>query len=390
MLGWLSGQFFNITFSGLVSNETRAHYYRKPLARLKRAAPFLYFDSDPYAVAAGDNIVWMVNGMTATDQFPYSRREFLGDKSDERSPIPQPQRRANYVEDSVKATVDAYTGEVRFYRFSDGPIISAWARVYPELFRPKEEMPEKVREQVQYPVQLFHIQFDDVYVYYQMADAMTFFNREDLWDDADEVLGPMLDEGRAITFSIEPYYWIAETGTGVMPAAKNKAQFVQSQVFTPEAARILRAIPTVYQDGEDYGRLVVLQVPKGYYFQGPEQAESIIDQDPIICEYMTLWNRMGNEVIRGHMTSLVIGNEVIYVEPIFIRSKQNSVPQLQRVVVVFRERVAMGESVEEALRKAVDLASGHPDMPGGRRAAPQPGRPGEQAAGIDSPGAPRG
>ena len=186
---------------------------------------------------------------------------------------------------------------------------------------------------------------------YHMKDPMTFFNMEDVWDDADEVLGPVLDQGKAITFSVEPYHLIAEPR--VDGGANQQPQFAMAMVFTNEKAVNLRSIPIVYQDGTDYGRIEVLQVPKDHFYLGPEQADAAIDQNPDISQQIMLWNRRGADVIRGHTTALVIGNEVIYVEPIFLRSQQNAVTQLKRVVVVFRGRARMGRTLEEALRQAV-------------------------------------
>ncbi len=109
-----------------------------------------------------------------------------------------------------------------------------------------------------------------------MTDPMTFFNMEDAWDDGDEVLGAILDKGQAITFSIEPYHWIGETGDA-LPESETGPQFMLSMLFTPESALNLRAMAYVYQDGSDYGRLGVLQIPKGHYQVGPEQIDSAID-----------------------------------------------------------------------------------------------------------------
>ena len=163
--------------------------------------------------------------MTTTDRYPYSLIEELGDKSDERSPFPRPTRWINYVEDSVKATVDAATGQIKFYKIHDGPVARAWEKVYPTLFSPGDKMPEAVRAQLTYPPQLLHIQFDDLYIYYHMKDPMYFFNMEDMWDDGDEVLGPILDTGKAITFSMEPYACMLEPGNGVLPAAGARRTF---------------------------------------------------------------------------------------------------------------------------------------------------------------------
>ncbi|NUN99218.1 MAG: UPF0182 family protein, partial [Saprospiraceae bacterium] len=353
VFGWRSGKFFDLVFSGLITDETRIHINRTPVERLERIAPFLYYDSNAYAVVVDGQLTWMVNALTTSDSYPYSLHEELGDKSDERSRRPRSERIVNYVEDSVKATVDAYTGAVRFYKISNDPVIEVWSRIYPDLFVEGSTMPPGVRAQVTYPPQLFHLQFDDLYIYYHMNDPMYFFNMEDMWDDADEVLGPIMDQGKSITFSMEPYNMLVETG-GILPAAAEKEQFVMAMAYTPEGARNLRAIPMVYQDGEDYGRLFVLMVPKGLFITGPEQADAIIDQDPDISEKISWWNRLGTEVIRGHTSLLIIDNEVVYVEPIFIRSQQNTITQLKRVVVVVRGHAFMHETLEQALEMAYD------------------------------------
>lgn len=351
--GWRSGQFMELVFSDLITNATRVHYFRTPLERLDRIASFLYYDnSSMHAATVDGKVIWVINGLTTSDDYPYSMIGDLGDKSDERSRYPRPHRWINYVEDSVKATVDAASGEVHFYKISDDPVIASWAKVYPDLFRDGSEMPSGVRAQLTYPTQLFHLQFDDHYIYYHMKDPMYFFNMEDMFDDADEVLGPMMDNGAAIRFSTEPQSILVETG-GAIPEAKEKLQYTLTMPFTSEKAWGLRAIPMAYQDGEDYGRLVVLMIPKDYFFYGTEQADAAIDQNPNISRDFSLWSRLGSEVIRGHTSTLMIGNEVIFVEPIFIRSQQTRSTQLKRVAVVFRGIARMGETLEEALREAI-------------------------------------
>jgi len=374
VFGWRSGKFFQLVFSDLIKDTTRVHYYRTPLERLDRVAPFLFYDSNPYAVSSGGELVWIVNAMTTSDRYPYSFPEELGDKSDERSAFPRPERLVNYVEDSVKATVDAFTGQVRLYTISESPIIAAWSRIYPDLFVPASTMPDGVSQQLTYPTQLFHVQFDDLYIYYHMKDPMYFFNMEDMWDDGDEVLGPIMDTGKAITFSIEPYSWLAETG-GSLPASARPVQYALAMLFTPEKALNLRSIPIAYQDPPDYGKLSVLQIPKGRYVIGPEQADAAIDQDPTISQNFSWWNRRGTEVIRGHTALLLVGNEILYVEPIFLRSQQNPVPQLKKVVVVFRGRPVMADTLEQAVRLAVGETAPSPEGAPGSSGVARPGAP---------------
>ena len=177
-----------------------------------------------------------------------------------------------------------------------------------------------------------------------------------MWDDAKTVLGPIINEGGGMMFDIRPFHWFTETGKGAVPASGETTQFVMSSAYTNREAINIRAIPMVYQDGEDYGRMIVLQVPKGYFYPGPEQAEAAIDQDPTISEQISWWNRMGSEVVRGHIAPLVVENELIYVSPLFLRSRQARLTQLKRIIVVFRGHAAMAETLKVALTKAIEKA----------------------------------
>ena len=365
VFGWKSRQFLEIFFSDLMNDDSRVHYFRTPLERLEKVAPFLWGDTDPYAVTNGDRVTWMVNGLTHTNNYPYSMRGQLGDKSYVRTPTPRNEIWVNYVQDSVKATVDGFTGDIKLYQWKDEPVVNTWADIYPDLFQEKDAMPPRLVDQVQYPPQLMHLQFDDLYVFSHMKDPLTFFSQEDLYDDGDEVKGPILGEGgEAINFSIEPYYWMADTSKGPMPRSAPPQQFSMSTIFTPENSLNLRSIITAYQEGRDYGRIHELQVPKGEFHPGPEQADAAIDQDPFISQQFALWSRTGLEVIRGHTTPLLVENELIYVEPIFVRSVQNPLPQLERVVVVFRGDAFMGATLEDALREAVVGRARFPIRPG--------------------------
>lgn len=363
VFGWRSGRVVEFLFSDLITEETRVHFYRRPLERLERIAPFLFYDSNVYAVSADGHINWMVNGVSTSDQFPYARFSELGDKSDQRSPFPVEHQWVNYIEDSVKAVVNAYSGEVSLYRISDDPVIETWSRIYPELFKDVADMPQSLQKQITYPTQLFHYQFDDLWIYYHMNDPMYFFNLEDMWDDADEVLGPVIDDGHSIRFSIEPYPLILDTDSH-LPESQRATQYASLMAFTPEKALNLRGIPIVYQDWPEYGRRTVLEVPKGMYVLGPEQADSLIDQDPEISSRFALWNRRGMDIIRGHTIMVPFSDEVLYIEPIFLRSRQNPVTQLHKVAVVFRERVAMAASVEQALQEIyAKIEAGEPTAP---------------------------
>jgi len=347
-------------FSRFIDRDrTRVHIYRTPMRRVRRIAPFLFLDSNPYAFAADGRMLWMVNGLTTSRNYPYSLREVLGDKADERAVEEFPKREINYAEDAVKVTVDAFTGQTRFYQIADDPIVRAWSKVYPGLFEPRSAMPESVEAQLTYPLQWFHIQFDDIYKRYHQRNPIEFYNVEDLWDDADEVLGSI---GRGLTefgttdqatFSYEGHNLLidpADLPAGSTTARAGDLQFALLMPFTPEGARNLRSVIVALQDAGHYGALLSLQIPQGEFVPGPEQVDTYIDTDAQVNQQITLWVRHGAEVVRGHTLLLPVLGDILYVEPLWIVSLQNQLPQLKLFSVVYRGRTTMATSLAEAIR----------------------------------------
>jgi uncharacterized membrane protein (UPF0182 family) len=346
-------------FSSFIDHErTRVHLYRTPLRRVARVAPFLFLDSNTVAFVAGARTKWLVNGLTTTDMYPYSFREVLGDKADERAVEPFPERLVNYAEDSVKVTVDAFTGELHFYRISDAPIARAWASAFPGLFEPDAAMPADVRAQLNYPLQWFHLQFDDIYKRYHMRHPLEFYNVEDLWDDADEVIGSLgrgLDEygtSDEATFSYEGFNALidpADLPAGARAGATGDLQYAMLMPFTPEGSRNLRSLVMALQDPGAYGRLIALRVPQGVFVPGPEQADTIIDTDSQVNQQIALWIRHASEVIRGHTLVLPVKGDLLYIEPLWVSSTQNALPEVKLFSVVYRGRCVMGSTLAEAL-----------------------------------------
>lgn len=359
MLAFHTVDFTAFLFSSFIDHEqTRVHLYRTPMRRIARIAPFLFLDSNNLAFIADTKILWMVNALTTTDMYPYAFREVLGDKSDERAVEAYPERIVNYGEDSVKITMDAYTGEVRFYRIADDPIIRAWARCFPGLFAADAAMPTAVRSQLNYPLQWFHVQFDDIYKRYHMRHPLEFYNVEDLWDDADEAIGSLgrgLEEyGTAdeMTFSYEGFNALidpADLPQGTNAGRPGELQYMMLMPFTPEGARNTRALILAMQDPGSYGRLINLRVPQGVFVPGPEQADTIIDTDSQVNQQIALWIRHASEVIRGHTIMLPVRGDVVYIEPLWISSIQNRLPELKLFSVVYRGRCVMSTSVAKAI-----------------------------------------
>lgn len=346
-------------FSSFIdSARTRVHLYRTPMRRVARLAPFLFVDSNVLAFVADRRIEWMVNALTTTDMYPYAFREILGDKADERAVEEHPQRVINYGEDAVKITMNAFSGQIHFYKIAEDPIVNAWARIYPGLFEPAASMPAPVRAQLNYPLQWFHIQFDDIYKRYHMSNPVDFYNVQDLWDDADEVIGSL---GRGLeeygtrdemTFSYEGFNALIDPGdlpAGAELGAPGQLQYAMLMPFTPEGQRNLRSLIVAAQDPDHYGALLDLRVPQGVFVHGPEQADTAIDTDAQVNQQIALWVRHASEVIRGHTIILPVKGDVVYIEPLWISSVQNQLPEIKLFSVVYRGRCVMGTSLEEAI-----------------------------------------
>ncbi|HUQ94050.1 MAG TPA: UPF0182 family protein [Bryobacteraceae bacterium] len=360
IFGIQTGDLTAFLFSSFIDPDTtRVHVYRTPLRRARRIAPFLFLDSNAFAFIADRRIQWMVNALTTSANYPYSFREVLGDKADERAVEKFPERIINYAEDSVKITVDAFSGDIHFYRTSEDPVVKTWERIYPGLFEPRTTMPQAVRAQLAYPLQWFHVQFDDIYKRYHQLDPIEFYNVEDLWDDADEVVGSiglgLFEFGTQdqSTFSYEGHSLLVDSAD--LPEAARISppgdlQYVMMMPFTPEGAKNLRSLVLAYQDPENYGTLMNLRIPQGALVFGPEQVDTIIDNDSEINQQITLWVRHGSEVIRGHTLLVPVAGDLVYVEPLWISSLQNPLPEIKLFSVVYRGRAAMWGTLPKALR----------------------------------------
>jgi uncharacterized membrane protein (UPF0182 family) len=347
-------------FSRYIDHEkTRVHVRRTPMTRVSSIAPFLFLDSNIYAFIADKKVLWMINGLTTSKEYPYSFREVLGDKAEERAVEKFPEKIINYAEDSVKVTVDANSGEVHFYQITDDPIVSTWSRIYDDLFEPASTMPEDVQAQMTYPLQWFHIQFDDIYKRYHQKHALEFYNVEDLWDDADEVLGSL---GRGLsgfgtedqlTFSYEGYNLLidpADLPEGVNIGNPGDLQYVMLMPFTPEGATNLRSLVIALQDPENYGRLINLRIPQGEFVPGPEQNDAYVCNDRPVHQQVTMWIRHSSEVVRGGTFLLPVGGDLLYLETIWANSLQNELPQLKIFAIRYHELITSGPTLEEAIK----------------------------------------
>ncbi|MFP4117550.1 MAG: UPF0182 family protein [Candidatus Woesearchaeota archaeon] len=311
-------------FSSEINEDSRLMFYRNVQERIKRVAPFLNLDGDPYMVISDGTLKWIQDAYTTTPFFPYSER--TGD--------------INYMRNSVKIVLDAYEGKMDFYIAEpDDPIVNTYANIFEDLFTDMEEMPESLRDHVRYPEDLFAIQSQKMKTYH-MESPNAFYNKEDAWERPTEIYG----RGREMI--MEPYYMIMS-----LPGINKDQEFVMMTPFTPERRNNMISWLAGRSDGEDYGELVLYSLPKDKLYYGPLQVEARIDQNPEISEQLTLWDQQGSTVIRGNMLVIPLEDSFLYVEPLYIQADSGRIPEMRRVIISDGRGVAMGLDLEDALQR---------------------------------------
>jgi uncharacterized membrane protein (UPF0182 family) len=345
----------NLLLSSYIDPSSRIMIYRRILDRASRLTPFLAFDSHPYPVISSDGgIYWMVDGYTTSDQYPYSE------------PTPGV---GDYIRNSVKATVSAYNGEVRFYIADPtDPLIQAYARIFPGVFHPLSEMPADLRAHIRYPEDFFTIQAD-MYATFHMTDPRVFYSREDLWRVASRTVGGEMTP-------MAPYYTIMK-----LPEVGKTEEFVLMVPFTPARKNNMIAWMAARCDPPNYGKVLVFAFPKERLIYGPQQIESRIDQNPRISQQLTLWNQGGSRVIRGTLLVIPVQNAVLYIEPLYLAAQAGAaLPELKRVIVAYSDHVVMQPTLGEALQ---EIFGGAVEAPPGLAVPPVvPGAPAQPAVQV--------
>ena len=309
-----------------INSESKILINRNVKSRVKKIAPFINFDENPYAIIENGRIYYIIDGYTNTEYYPYA--EPINDQS-----------RVNYIRNSVKAVVDAYDGTTSFY-ISDtkDPIIQTYSKVFSNLLKPMDEMPDYVRRHIRYPQFLFDIQ-SKMYATYHMKNPDVFYNREDKWDIPIETYG-----GEAV--QMESLYFTFKLPEEKMP------EFVLSVPYTPKKRQNMTAFMVARNDGENYGDIVLYRFPKDKTIIGPQQMEAKINNNDIISKDLSLWDSRGSQVIRGHILTIPIENSILYVEPLYIRAEsENAIPEVKRIIVGYKDQVVMEESLDKALEK---------------------------------------
>lgn len=334
LLAWELGDL-NLLISREIHNESRVLMHRQIQARVRKVAPSLRLDSDPYVAIIDGALKWIQPAYTATSRYPYS----------------QASGGINYVRNSLQIVIDSSTGDMEFYVVDDGDaVVQTLGGIFPGLFLDGAAMPEQVRQQLRYPLDMFRVQAN-LYRQYHVTSAEIFFLGEDFWEIP-------IQRVRGSTQTMEPYYV-----TMRLPG-EDSVEFALIMPFTPRDRENTVAWLAGRSDGEHFGALRNFRFPTGVLVFGPSQVENRIEQNATISQQLTLWDSAGSEVLRSTLMMVPVGNSFIYVQPVYLQAAGGRMPELRRVIVANGNAVAMEETFEEALAVVMaDLVPGGVPLP---------------------------
>ena len=314
----------NIFFTTKTNDRSRILFRRNIIDQAMHITPFLKLDEDPYIVTTPEGLFWIQDAYTTADNYPLTAPVKGG---------------FNTIRDAVKIVTDAYNGTVTYYiSNTSDPIIDAYRRMYPGLFRPLEKMPEAIRSHIRYPKDIFRTQVA-IYANYHQTDPERFYRQEDIWEFS------KLPQGRELV-PADPYHLTLDL---IEPG---KEEFLLFMPLSPFGRDNLRALMIAGSDGDNYGKIFTYQFPRNQQVYGPAQIHSLVNQDVIISEQFTLWNQEGSEVILGKMIIEPTSGSLLYIQPVYLQeSGKLKIPQLKRMIMALDDAVVMAPSLEEAAEK---------------------------------------
>ncbi|MFP4279672.1 MAG: UPF0182 family protein [Halochromatium sp.] len=331
---------YKLFFTKAIRSDSQILIRRNVPSTILQVTPFLELDDDPYLVVTPEHLYWILDAYTLSDRYPYAEPvNRLVDAHPDHgmsSPIPKP---FNYIRNSVKIVVNAYTGEMDYYLADPSdPIARAYRRMYPGLIKGMDQFPEALQSHIRYPRGLFTTQMH-VYAKYHQTDPAVFYGQEDRW------MFPRITRASEVK-TLSPYY---VTLNLIDPS---RFEHLLLAPMNPKGRDNMRAFAVVSSDAENYGRIVVYSFPTGVLVLGLAQIDALIEQDSEIAEQFTLWGRGGAEIQRGKLILTLVDDVITYVQPVYLKAAQGvQIPQLKRVIASQHGKVAMARSLEEAIAK---------------------------------------
>jgi uncharacterized membrane protein (UPF0182 family) len=351
----LKFQSEQILLSDAITNDSQILYKRTPRERVAAVAPYLTLDSDSYPAIVDGRVVWIVDGYTTSNNYPYSRSENLSSAiTDSGTSNTFARGSINYIRNSVKATVDAYDGKVTLYAWDEkDPILKTWAKIYPNTIKPVSEMSGDLLSHVRYPADLFKVQ-RAVLGAYHVSDPGSFYSQEDAWmTPNDPVSGTSITTG-----SLQPPYYLTMQVPGTAaPAFSLYTTFIPKS--TGEASRnVLKGYLVADSDAgsedgkvsSEYGKLRLLSLPSSTIVPGPGQVQNAFSTDAEVGRLLNILRQGSTKVLNGNLLTLPVGGGLLYVQPVYIQSTgETSFPLLKKVLVAFGDKIAFEDTLDAAL-----------------------------------------
>jgi uncharacterized membrane protein (UPF0182 family) len=360
----LKFQSEQILLSDAINSESQILYNRNPRERVAAVAPFLELDSDPYPAIIDGQVLWIVDGYTTSNNYPYSKAENLAQAiADANSPSVLLRGEANYIRNSVKATVNAYDGKVTLYEWDEkDPILQTWKKIFPEIIQPMSQMSGELLSHVRYPADLFKVQ-RSILGSYHVQDAGAFYSQQDAWMTPNDPVG-----GSGVGTLQPPYYLTMQVPGTDSPDFSLYSTFIPRS--TGEASRnVLTGYFVANSDAgnvagkkaPDYGALRLLTLPKSTIVPGPGQVQNNFSADSKVSQLLNILRQGSTRVLNGNLLTLPVGGGLLYVQPVYIQSTgETSYPLLQKILVAFGDQIAFEDTLDEALTVLFG-SSGIPD-----------------------------
>lgn len=372
----------NIVLSSRVNKASRILYDRHPRERVEKVAPWLTIDGDVYPAVVNGRVVWIVDGYTTSNQYPYSQHRSLREATDDTltqgaAQAVLPTDQVNYIRNSVKAVVDAYDGSVDLYQWdTKDPVLKTWMKVFPGVIKERSAISKPLLEHLRYPVDLFKVQ-RDVLREYHVTDAQTFYEGGERWKVPEDPAG----QGN----SLQPPYYLS-IGT---PGQKGGPHFSLTTVYLPNSRQNLASFMSVNAEAsaKGYGEIEILQLPSDTQVGGPSQIANQFSSDRGVTQALLQFRQSDAQVINGNLLTLPVGNGLLYVQPVYIKrsAAEGTYPVLQFVAASFGKDVGFGQTLDEALRVALKLDRG--DIPAEETPAGEDVPAGEEPAADEAPSA---
>ncbi|MER5300868.1 MULTISPECIES: UPF0182 family membrane protein [Streptomyces] len=332
-------------YSGAIGEGSRILYNRTPKERVEAVAPWLTIDGDAYPAVVGKKIQWIVDAYTTTNGYPYASRTTLGDttadsltaRNNQRAVVAQ-QNQVNYIRNSVKATVDAYTGEVKLYEWdTKDPVLKTWRKAFPDTVKDKSEISAALMDHLRYPQDLFKVQ-RELLTRYHVKDAETFLSGSEVWQVPD-------DPTNQTSSAVPPYYLSMK-----MPGQKQQ-DFSLTTSFNPNGRDNLSAFMSVNAEPgtDDYGKIRILKMPSSTTVDGPKQVQSKFNSNEAIAEQIRLLKGGDSEVDYGNLLTVPLDGGLLYVEPVYVKGGGLKYPLLKKVLVTYGNKIAFEDTLDKAL-----------------------------------------